>query len=214
MKHKEGRTSSPSGRRENLSGFNREASGASPLSFAHAPVGMPHVHSFPPIDDSTARVLILGSMPGKESLRAGQYYAHRRNSFWAIMGDLIGAGPALPYESRIQILKSAGIALWDVLASCMRNSSLDSDIDETSISPNDFESFFLTHPSITHLFFNGYMAEKCFRMRVQPLLEPRSLHYRRLPSTSPANASMPYDQKLRAWEVITKDQKRMIFSGL
>ena len=163
---------------------------------------MPHIHSFPPVENATASVLILGSMPGKESLRAGQYYAHRRNAFWPIMGDMIGAVPTLPYEARIQILKSAGIALWDVLASCMRDSSMDSDIDEASICPNNFESFFLNHPGITYIFFNGTMAEKIFRKQVQPLLEPRPLHCQRLPSTSPANASMPYAQKLKAWEVI------------
>jgi len=163
---------------------------------------MPQVQSFPPIENPTASTLILGSMPGKESLRAGQYYAHRRNAFWPIMGDLIGAVPTLPYESRVQILKSAGIALWDVLASCTRHSSMDSDIDETSIAANDFEHFFSNHPCITHVFFNGSMAEKCFHKHVQPLLEPRLLHCQRLPSTSPANASIPYEQKLKAWKVI------------
>jgi hypoxanthine-DNA glycosylase len=95
---------------------------------------MPHINSFAPIEDSTARILILGSIPGKKSLLAGQYYAHRCNSFWPIMGDLIAATPTLPYASRIQILKSNGIALWDVLASCTRDSSLDSDIDRTILS--------------------------------------------------------------------------------
>ncbi|MFA7242487.1 MAG: DNA-deoxyinosine glycosylase [Sulfuricellaceae bacterium] len=160
---------------------------------------MPHIHSFPPIEDASARVLILGSMPGKESLRLGQYYAHRRNAFWPIMGELIGAAPPLPYEARTQMLKSAGIALWDVLASCTRDGSLDSDIDKTSISPNDFKSFFLTHPGIAQVFFNGAVAEACFHRLVRQTLEPRSLHYQRLPSTSPANASIPYQRKLEAW---------------
>jgi double-stranded uracil-DNA glycosylase len=163
---------------------------------------MPHIQSFPPIEDSSASVLILGSMPGKESLRAGQYYAHRRNAFWPIMGELIGAAPTLPYETRIQKLKSAGIALWDVLASCRRDGSLDSDIDAASASPNDFASFFLAHPGITQVFFNGAVAEKYFHKFVLHSLEPRSLHYQRLPSTSPANAAMAYDQKLKAWEAI------------
>ena len=167
---------------------------------------MPHIQSFPPIADATANILILGSMPGKESLRAGQYYAHRRNAFWAIMGELVGASPALPYETRTQQLKSAGIALWDVLASCTRHSSMDADIDAASMCPNDFASFLLKHPYITHVFFNGSMAEQCFRKYAQPLLEPlleqRPLHYQRLPSTSPAHASMSYQQKLRAWKVI------------
>jgi double-stranded uracil-DNA glycosylase len=160
------------------------------------------VHSFLPIEDSTARVLILGSMPGKESLRVGQYYAHPRNSFWAIMGDLIGARPDLPYESRVQMLKSAGISLWDVLASCQREGSLDADISKASIFPNDFQSFLSAHLSVADVFFNGSMAEKCFRTYVQPELTLDSVRCERLPSTSPAHASMPYNEKLRAWEKV------------
>lgn len=161
------------------------------------------IHCFPPIEDANARVLILGSMPGKESLRAGQYYAHQRNAFWTIMGELVGASPSIPYQSRVLILKSAGIALWDVLASCRRSSSLDSDIDQ--VTPNDFKSFFLAHPHITHVFFNGAMAEKCYQKQVPP--EIRTLHNLRLPSTSPAHAAMPYDQKLKAWQAVVQTSR-------
>ncbi len=173
---------------------------------------MPQIQSFPPLENPTATALILGSMPGKESLRAGQYYAHRRNAFWPIMGELLGAAPTLPYGARIQILKSAGIALWDVLASCTRHSSMDADIEADSICANDFASFFLKHPHITQVFFNGSMAEKCFHKHVQPVLEPllgnRPLRYRRLPSTSPANASMTYERKLSTWKVILEDSSQ------
>ena len=169
---------------------------------------MSQIQCFPPIESPAASILILGSMPGKESLRAGQYYAHRRNAFWDIMGELVGASPALPYATRTQKLNSAGIALWDVLASCTRHSSMDADIEADSICPNDFASFFLKHPQVTHIFFNGTMAEQCFHKHVQPLLEPllenRPLLYQRLPSTSPANASIRYEQKLKAWKVIFK----------
>jgi hypoxanthine-DNA glycosylase len=79
---------------------------------------------------------------------------------------------------------------------------MDADIDAGSISANDFTSFFSKHQSITHVFFNGSMAEKCFRMHVQPLLEHRALYYQRMPSTSPANASIRYEQKLSAWKAI------------
>lgn len=163
---------------------------------------MPHIQSFPPIENPTATILILGSMPGKESLRAKQYYAHPRNAFWPIMGELIGAPPALPYEARIRKLKSAGIALWDVLASCKRRSSMDADIDTDSICANNFASFLRAHPHVTHVFFNGTMAEQCFHKYVRRMPEDRPLHYLRLPSTSPANASMSYEQKLAAWRVI------------
>jgi hypoxanthine-DNA glycosylase len=148
---------------------------------------MPHIQSFPPIENPIASVLILGSMPGKESLRAGQYYAHRRNAFWPIMGDLLGAAPTLPYETRMQMLRSSGIALWDVLASCTRRSSMDADIDAGSISANDFTSFFSKHPGITRVFSTAAWPRNA---RIYAAFaRRRTLHYQRLPSTSPANAS-------------------------
>ena len=120
------------------------------------------------------------------------------------MGELVGAFPTLPYDSRTLMLKSAGIAVWDVLASCQRDSSLDADILPGTLSANDFNSFFASHPHITQVFFNGHMAEKCFRKHVQPLLAPMSIHYQRLPSTSPAHASMSFEQKLQTWEVVIR----------
>ncbi|MDI6726946.1 MAG: DNA-deoxyinosine glycosylase [Smithellaceae bacterium] len=165
---------------------------------------MSRAHSFAPIEDPAAVVLILGSMPGKASLAAGEYYAHPRNLFWPIMGELFGAHPGLPYERRIRMLNSAGIALWDVLKSCIRNGSLDSDIEETSVVPNDFDSFFQRHPNIVDLFFNGAKAEQCFRRHVQPSLKSRPLQYRRLPSTSPANAGMSHEKKLEAWRSVVQ----------
>lgn len=164
----------------------------------------PHLLSFPPIANVSARVLILGTMPGKESLRAAQYYAHPRNAFWQIMGDLVGAGFDLAYEVRVQKLTGAGIAVWDVLASCTRESSLDSDIDAETLVVNDFESFYNAHPKITDVFFNGAIAEKFYRLHAQTPHQHRALNYQRLPSTSPAHAGMRYAQKLEAWKVIAK----------
>jgi hypoxanthine-DNA glycosylase len=161
---------------------------------------MSHIHCFAPVADITATAIILGSMPGKESLRAVQYYAHPRNAFWKIMGDLAGAYPELPYEQRLDILKSCGIALWDVLESCVRSGSLDAHIK--AAAANDFGSFFLQHPHITHVFFNGAKAEQCFMQHVQHSLKARPLQYCRLPSTSPAHAGMSYADKLNAWHVI------------
>jgi hypoxanthine-DNA glycosylase len=138
-------------------------------------------------------------MPGKASLAAGEYYAHPRNAFWPIMGELVGAHPGLSYEGRLRVLKSSGIALWDVLMSCYRKGSLDSNIEDVSVIPNDFESFFRRHPNIARVFFNGTKAEQCFRKHVQPLLTSLPLHYKRLSSTSPAHAGMSYEEKLDAW---------------
>ena len=123
---------------------------------------MPHSHSFAPVSNADARILILGSIPGRRSLERNQYYALPQNAFWRIMGELAGAGIPVPYEKRLRILESSGIALWDVLASCeRRGSSLDAHIrNETA---NDFESFFKKHPHIKRIFFNGGKAEQSFR---------------------------------------------------
>ena len=167
---------------------------------------MSRANGFAPIEDTAAIVLILGSMPGKASLAAGEYYAHPRNLFWPIMGELVGAHSCLPYEGRLRILKSSGIALWDVLESCIRNGSLDSHIEEASVIPNDFESFFLRHPNIAYLFFNGVKPEQCFLRHVQPSLKSQPLQYRRLPSTSPANAGTSYEKKLEAWRAVIQQR--------
>ena len=158
---------------------------------------MSPVRSFEPVSNADARLLILGSMPGRRSLEQNQYYAHPSNAFWKIMGELVGAYPDIPYEERLAILRTAGIALWDVLDSCVRETSMDSDIRQESA--NDFSAFFALHPHITQVFFNGSKAEQCFRNFVldKQALPPLKLH--RLPSTSPAHAGLRYADKLQAW---------------
>jgi hypoxanthine-DNA glycosylase len=158
---------------------------------------MRRVESFPPIVSERSRVLILGSMPGEVSLKAGQYYAHPRNSFWRIMGELFGAGPSLPYEERVEKLESASVALWDVLQACSRPGSLDASIREEVA--NDFQTFFAKHPNISHVYFNGSKAQAVFRRHVLPALTEDCHIYTRLPSTSPAHAAMRLEAKVRAW---------------
>jgi hypoxanthine-DNA glycosylase len=161
---------------------------------------MSRVESFPPIASEKSRVLILGSMPGEASLKAGQYYAHPRNAFWRIMGELFGAGPELPYDQRVKRLDHAGIALWDSLHSCVRPGSLDASI--TAEEPNDFAAFFAKYPRVKHIYFNGAKAEAVFRRHVLPSL-PNDQHILvRLPSTSPAHAAIPFEVKVRAWSII------------
>ncbi len=157
---------------------------------------------FPPVSTPLAHTLILGSMPGKASLQARRYYAHERNAFWRIMGDLLDAGPAHPYSERLAKLGAAGIALWDVIAACERESSLDADIVPASVQANDFAAFFAAHRNIRRIFFNGAAAEASFCRHVQPVLLDSAFVLQRLPSTSPAHAAQGYAQKLAAWSAI------------
>lgn len=164
---------------------------------------MAHIHSFAPVASPEAHTLILGSIPGKASLLAGHYYAHPQNAFWKIITTLLGLPEGLPYDDRAALLASHGIALWDVLKSCTRASSLDSDIVEASIITNDFEAFCRSHPRLRRIFFNGARAEHAFRKYVLPHLGSKEqLQLQRLPSTSPANARYSFQDKLEAWSVI------------
>lgn len=158
-----------------------------------------HIRSFAPVSNAEAKLLILGSMPGKKSLEQNRYYAHPSNAFWKIMGELVGAHPDLSYAERLSILKSSGIALWDVLACCERKTSLDAHIKNEI--PNNFASFFARHPHITQLCFNGSKAEQCFKKFVQDKQALPPLKLYRLPSTSPAHAGMRYADKLHAWRI-------------
>jgi hypoxanthine-DNA glycosylase len=142
-------------------------------------------------------------MPGKASLRAQQYYAHPRNQFWPIVGALLGFDPAGAYEARTAALRSADVALWDVLKSCTRATSLDSAIIAASAVANDFSSFLAAHPRIRRICFNGGTAEKLYLTHVRPRLAAGpGIEHLRLPSTSPAHAALPFPAKLAAWRAM------------
>jgi len=167
---------------------------------------MNFVRSFPPVSTPRARVLILGSMPGKRSLQAGEYYALPSNSFWRIMGEFFGASRDRSYACRLRRLKRNDIALWDVLKSCERPGSLDSAIIDTTAIPNEFPAFFRSHPAIKRVFFNGAKAAQVYERRVLDSVRAEfpDIRYERLPSTSPAHAAMSYERKLERWSAIKK----------
>ncbi len=158
------------------------------------------VKSFKPIASKSAQVLVLGSMPGAMSLKANQYYAHPRNAFWRVMAEIFRFSAEAAYEARVAALTASGVALWDVLHSCVRAGSLDSAIEQGSRVPNDFKSFFQQHPEIKRVCFNGAEAENSFRRHVLPQLTINGVRYIRLPSTSPAHA-VAFEQKLTTWQL-------------
>jgi hypoxanthine-DNA glycosylase len=157
--------------------------------------------SFAPVDPPDARVLILGTMPGVESLRQQQYYGHPQNAFWHIAGDLFGAGRDLPYTKRLDRLRKSKVALWDVIARCHREGSMDQDIEEDTLEPNNFQGLFKRCPRIRAVFFNGTNAARLYRRFVLPGLPQRyaQLHMETLPSSSPANARLTRGQKRAKW---------------
>jgi hypoxanthine-DNA glycosylase len=142
-------------------------------------------------------------MPSRESLAQQRYYAHSRNSFWPIVSSLLNFADN-NYQQNADLLTQNGIAVWDVLKTCFRTGSLDSDIDDSTIVANDFQRFFTHHPNISRVFFNGAKAESVYLKHVLPKLDGAAgrLKLHRLPSTSPAHASISLEQKKNAWRVI------------
>lgn len=137
---------------------------------------------FPPIEGARAGVLILGTMPSERSLQEREYYAFPRNAFWEVM-EAYGAGRHLSYEERCGRLKVAGIAVWDVLASCSREGSLDKDIKNAT--PSDLIGFHDRHPELRAVLLNGSAAARYFKRFVG---EFEGVQVRVMPSTSPALA--------------------------
>ena len=108
---------------------------------------------FEPIIDEDSQLLILGTYPGKESLRLQQYYADRRNKFWEIIFGTFGSIPSDNYNAKVSFLKRKGIAIWDVYQFVERKSSLDKDTKYRV--PNDFEALLRTYPNLKYAAFNG-----------------------------------------------------------
>ena len=159
------------------------------------------VESFPPSVSSRCRALVLGSAPSVRSLERGQYYGHPQNLFWPFIQELFGVPASAPYQQRLAALRGHGIAVWDVAHRCQRELSADATIN--AVEANDFAGLFAEYPRIKSVFFNGSKAHTLFDKLVLPEFDAAGLHFTRLPSTSPANASIPRTERLLRWRSLT-----------
>lgn len=151
-------------------------------------------HCLPPVVDARTRVLVLGSLPGEVSLQRAQYYGHKRNLFWPLVGDVVGRDlVALGYEQRLAAILAAGVGLWDVVGSARREGSLDAAIRDHR--PNDLSRLAGTLPELRAIGFNGATAARIGR----PQLADAGVRLVLLPSSSPAYASMRRADKLERW---------------
>lgn len=162
------------------------------------------IKGFAPLAGERPRVLVLGSMPSVASLEQQQYYGKPQNAFWRIMGELYGAGPELQYAERVARLTAAGVAVWDVIATCTRPGSLDSAIDMQSVEVNDFTALLSRYPSLSAVCFNGRKAREVWQRFVHAAVQEMrpDLAYIDLPSTSPAMATLDFAGKLERWRAI------------
>lgn len=151
--------------------------------------------SFAPVADGHTKILVVGTMPGEASLKAGQYYAYKYNHFWPLISVLFNGGnPFNSYQQKLLILLKNSVGLWDSLKYCRRKGSLDKDIKAEI--PNNFALLFKKYPSIKRIVFNGQAAQRFYKSHNPALPD---YEYILMPSTSPANASKSFQEKLSLW---------------
>jgi len=161
------------------------------------------IHSFQPIIDARCRVLILGTVPGPVAFRTKQFYGFKGNHFWPIMVSLFAPdgpkAPELAYAQKVRLVLANRVAIWDVVKSCRRVGSSDSAM--TCIVPTDIPDLLKKHRGIQAIFLNGKTAERLYRkFSADRVAVPAFC----LPSTSPANASIGFHEKLKRWSVVRK----------
>lgn len=144
--------------------------------------------------DEKSKVLILGTMPGVESLKKQAYYGNTRNLFWQLMAEVTGNKVPERYAEKKQFLLQNKIALWDMCQACFREGSLDSNISEET--PNEIKTFVEKHPNIKVIAFNGKESAKLFAKHIGSLKRIKLLA---LPSSSPANAGISWQTKVSEW---------------
>ncbi len=161
---------------------------------------MSRKHSFPPIADPSARLLVLGSLPGDRSLAERRYYAHPQNGFWRLMSPVVGADlSALDYEGRLATLLAAKVALWDVVAHARRPGSGDAAIADPHA--NDLPGLIATLPDLRAIAFNGGTAHRQGKKALGPLAERYATVA--LPSSS-ALHTVGLDVKAQSWSELRR----------
>jgi hypoxanthine-DNA glycosylase len=161
----------------------------------------PHTKSsFGPISNADTTILILGTMPGDKSLALNEYYGHPGNRFWKIISTITGNDFPLTYPDKKKLLLKTTIGIWDVIHHANRKGSLDSAIEEEE--PNDLASFITKHKKLKVIGFNGAKSESLFDKYFD---RKSGLKYISLPSTSPANTGIDFDNICKLWERILND---------
>jgi hypoxanthine-DNA glycosylase len=150
--------------------------------------------SFDPISNADTAILILGTMPGDQSLKLGEYYGHPRNRFWKVISTITNNDLPLSYEAKKALLMKSKIGIWDVAHRATRKGSLDTAIEAEE--PNDLEAFIERHKNLKVIGFNGAKSEVLFDKYFG---RKKGIQYISLPSTSPANTGIDFDKICEQW---------------
>lgn len=156
--------------------------------------------SFDPISNADTTILILGTMPGDKSLALGEYYGHSRNKFWKIISTITGNDLPLTYADKKALLLKTRIGIWDVAHKVNRKGSLDNAIENEE--PNDLDNFIAKHKNLKVIGFNGTKSQAIYDKYFD---RETGIKYILLPSTSPANTGIDFENICKRWrKILTK----------
>ena len=153
-------------------------------------------HAFDPVFNFESRILILGTMPSPKSRELGFYYSHPRNRFWPVLAKIFGENVPETSEKRKEFALRHKIALWDVLKECDIEGASDSSIKNAV--PNDL-SVILNSADIKAVFATGATAAKLYKKFIEP---ETKIPATALPSTSPANAKIKFEELCEEYKII------------
>ncbi|HGZ71320.1 MAG TPA: DNA-deoxyinosine glycosylase [Nitratifractor sp.] len=156
---------------------------------------MQAIHPFKPLIFKNSETLILGSFPSLKSFENSFYYAHPQNQFWKILSEITGY-PARSRDQRIWLLKETKLALWDVVKSCRRENSSDSNLKDIVL--NDIGELLDEYPNVKRIGFTSKLAQKLYNTHSKAL----SIETFYLPSPSPAYAAMKFEDKVKKYSEI------------
>jgi len=150
-------------------------------------------YSFKPMLFKDTHTLILGSFPSIKSFENDLYYGNPLNQFWKIL-KAVTSYPVNNNDQKIWLLKECKLGLWDMIASCKRESSLDSSLEDETV--NDIATLLEENPNIKKIAFTGKKAEALFKTHFSHL----DIETFYLPSPSPAYAAMKFEDKVKVYK--------------
>jgi TDG/mug DNA glycosylase family protein len=153
------------------------------------------IEGFSPIIGENPKYLILGSAPSVISLKQREYYGNKQNSFWQIVSAIFNGPKLNTYQEKTKFILDNNIILWDVVKTCSRKGSLDSEIK--SVVANDLQNLIDTHSTIEKVIFNGKMSEKLYKRHIN--YYPSKIQFKSLPSSSPAY-TLKVEEKIKIWK--------------
>ncbi len=153
-----------------------------------------HGHGFPALFDSESEFLILGSFPSAASRETAFFYGHPQNRFWKLLASVFGEEMPKTTQEKADLCHKHHIALYDSIESCSILGSSDSSIKD--VVPADLTPIF-ENARIKRILCNGKTS---FRMFERYQKAPGGVGVLCLPSTSPANAAIGFEELKKAWE--------------